>query len=410
MARLAINGGTPVRSAPFPNWPVWGQEELNGLAEVVKSGRWGSIAGERVRQFEERFAAYQGAKHGVCVNSGTTALQIGLQAVGLAPGDEVLVPAYTFIASATAVLLAQGVPVFVDIDPETCNIDLDQIEPNLTPRTRAVLPVHFGGRPVDMEGLLAITRKHGLKVVEDAAQAWGASWNGRGTGSWGDAAGFSFQSSKNINAGEGGILTTCDDAVIKMARTYANCGRSEDGQWYEHFYVGGNSRMTEFQGALLLAQLARHEGHKTRRTQNAARLNQGLAQLDGIRPLKEDSRITAHANHLYILRYDKSRFCDVPKARFLSALKAEGIPASPGYSLPLYAQPVFRERRFGPNGASVDFPVDYASVHLPHTERACQEEMVWLTQSTLLGSREDMDDIVRAVAKIAENRDELRRP
>ena len=165
--------------------------------------------------------------------------------------------------------------------------------------------------------------------------------------------------------------------------------------------------MTEFQGALLLAQFARYERHRQLRAGNAAHLNRELGQIDGIRPMKDDSRITGHANHLYIFRYEKAHFNDSPKARFVSALQKEGIPASPGYSLPLYAQPVFKETRFGPYGKKTDFPVDYASMRLPQTERACSEEVVWFTQSTLLGSQEDMDHIVQAVEKISENKDEL---
>ena len=407
MSKLAVRGGAPVRTKPFPSWPVWGQEEIDNLTEVVKSGKWGRLKGERVAEFEQKFAAFQQAKYGVAVNSGTTALHLALLAAGIRPGDVVLVPAYTFIATATAVLEAGGVPKFVDIDPETYNMDVTKLEEAITPEVRGIMPVHFAGRPADMDGIMAVAEKHGLFVVEDAAQAWGAEWNGRRVGAIGAAGGFSFQSSKNINAGEGGIILTNDETVAKFARSHHNCGRSEDGEWYEHFYYGGNFRMTEFQGAVLLAQFSRYEGQLQRRQENAAYLTEKLRQIDGIEPLKDDPKVTSHAEHLYIFRYKKDSFGGKSKAAFLEALRAEGIPASGGYSLPLYKQPVFQNKTFGGRGQVIDVPMDYKAFHLPETERACYDEAIWLTQNVLLGSRDDMDDIVRALEKVRENADEI---
>ncbi|MDZ7374711.1 MAG: DegT/DnrJ/EryC1/StrS family aminotransferase [candidate division KSB1 bacterium] len=407
MAKLAIRGGEPIRTKPFPTWPVWGEEEIQNLAEVVRSGKWGRLHGRRVAEFERRFAEFQQAKHGVAVNSGTTALRLGLMAAGLGAGDGVLVPAYTFIASATAVIEAGGYPVFVDIDPETYNIDVRRLEEALRPGVRGIMPVHFAGRPVDMDAIRDFARKHELIVVEDAAQAWGAEWRGKRVGALGDAGAFSFQSSKNINSGEGGIILTNDDTIAAFARSHHNCGRWEGGEWYMHYYYGGNFRMTEFQGAVLLAQLERYESHLRLRQGNAQYLNQKLGQIEGIRILREDPAVTSHAEHLYIFRYQKESFGNKPKKAFIDALRAEGIPASPGYSLPLYRQPVFVEKAFGPRGRRIDLPVDYREYHLPATERACFEEAVWLTQNVLLGTREDMDDIVRAVEKVRENWEEL---
>jgi dTDP-4-amino-4,6-dideoxygalactose transaminase len=407
MATLAIRGGKPVRTRPFPTWPVWGEEEIRNLTEVVKSGKWGRLHGDRVAEFERRFAAFQNAKFGIAVNSGTTALHLGLLAAGIGPGDAVLVPAYTFIASATAVIEAGGYPIFVDIDPETYNLDVSLLEKGLTPAVRGIMPVHFAGRPVDMETLMSFARKHNLVVVEDAAQAWGAEWRGQRVGALGDAGAFSFQSSKNINSGEGGIILTNDETLAAFARSHHNCGRWEKGEWYMHYYYGGNYRMTEFQGAVLLAQLARYEEHLRRRQENARYLTEKLRQIEGIRVLRDDPAVTSHAEHLYIFRYQKESFGNKPKKAFIEALKAEGIPASPGYSLPLYKQPVFEKKAFGPRGRSVDIPVDYREFSLPATERACYDEAVWLTQNVLLADREDMDDIVRAVEKVRENWQEL---
>ena len=407
MANLAIRGGSPVRETPFPVWPVWGDEEIDYLTRVIKSGKWGSINGKVTAEFEARFAAYQQAKHGICVNSGTTALRIACTAADIDVGDEVLVPAYTFIATASAVVEAGAVPIFVDIDPTSYNIDLKDAEKKITAKTKGIMPVHFAGRPVDMDAVISFAENHKLVVIEDAAQAWGAEWGGRRVGAIGDAGCFSFQSSKNINAGEGGIITTNDDLIAKMARSHANCGRSADGLWYEHFYFGGNSRMTEFQSAVLTAQLERYDELKSIRQQNLTYLESRFQEIVGVQTLQKNDRITGHAAHLFIFRYLKDRFGGKSKAAFIEAMRKEGIPVSPGYSLPLYKQPVFINKAFGPRGRSVNLPVDYGAVVCPQTEKACYEEAVWLTQNVLLGTREDMDTIVRAVEKVREFSDEL---
>ncbi len=407
MAQLALHGGAPVRQKPFPTWPVWGDEEIANLTEVVKSGKWGSLAGTKVKEFEQKFAAYQQARFGVCVNSGTTALRLALMASGVESGQEVLVPNYTFIASATAVLEAGAVPVFVDVEPDTYNMDADGLAAHLSPRTAALMPVHFAGRPANMDKIMAFAKKHGLKVIEDACQAWGAEWDGRRVGAIGDAGAFSFQSSKNINAGEGGIITTNDPEVEKMGRAHSNCGRCTDGEWYEHFYYGGNSRMTEFQAAVLLAQLGRFDELQAIRHENATYLDEQLGQIPGVEPLANPPKATRQSHHLYIFRYRKEEFNGAPKGRFIEALRKEGIPCSPGYSLPLNAQPVFLRKSFGPRGKSIPLPVDYEKVSTPATERACYEEAVWFTQNLLLGTKEDMDDIVEAIAKIREHAAEL---
>ncbi len=407
MAHLAINGGTPVRNTPFPVWPVWGDEEIANLIEVVNSGKWGSLHGKKTAEFERRFAEYQHAKHGICVNSGTTALRLACTAADIDVGDEVLVPAYTFIATASAVVEAGAVPIFVDIDLNTFNIDVSKAEAALTPRTKGIMPVHFAGRPADMDAVISFAERHQLIVIEDAAQAWGAEWKGRRVGAIGTAGCFSFQSSKNINAGEGGIIVTNDDLVAKMARSHANCGRSEDGLWYEHFYFGGNSRITEFQSAVLLAQFERYDELKAIRQQNSRFLDEALQDIEGIKALSSDERITSHASHLYIFRYQKEYFAGKSKASFIEAMRKEGIPVSPGYSLPLYRQPVFLNKAFGPRGRKVNLPVDYDKVVCPETEKACYEEAIWLTQNVLLGTREDMETIVEAIEKILKHSDEL---
>jgi len=407
MPRLAINGAAPVRTEPFPTWPMNLDASARAAGETVRSGLWGSIQGEKVRRLEHRFASFQHAAHGIAVSNGTTALCLALQAIGIEPGDEVIVPAYTFIASASSVVMSNAVPVFVDIDPLTYNLDPDRVEEAVTPRTRAIVAVHFAGLPADMDRINEIAGRHGLAVIEDAAQAHGARWGGRGVGAIGSIGAFSFQSSKNLTAGEGGIMLTNDDGLAAAARSLADCGHAEQGPRYNHFRVAGNNRMTEVQGALLLVQMDHLEAQAEQRHANGEYLTERLGAVPGISPVARPAKADRHARHIYMFRYNEASFGGVPKTRFIEALRAEGIPASPGYSIPLYKQPVFTERNYGIYQSPALSAVDYGTMNLPVTERACRSEAVWFTQNVLLGDRDDMDDIVRAVAKIGEHRDEL---
>jgi dTDP-4-amino-4,6-dideoxygalactose transaminase len=405
---LAINGGPKVRKRPFPAWPVYGEPEERALLEVLHSDRWGRIDGDRVAAFEEAFASYQDARFGVACNSGTTALRLALLAAGIEEGDEVIVPPYTFVATASAVVEANGVPVFADIEPNTFNIDPEAVEQAITSRTKAVIPVHFAGQAADMERIVEIARRRGLMVIEDAAHAHGATWRGKKLGSIGEMGCFSFQSSKNLTSGEGGMVLTSGAEHERLLRAYHTCGRFPERAWYEHHLIGGNYRMTEFQGALLLAQLARLESQTQIRNANGLHLNARLGRIPGIRPLTRGHGETRHSYHLYIFRYDAEAFDDVPRDRFLAALEAEGIPCSGGYATGLYAQPLFADRAFGPFGGARRARPDlrYDPADFPVCEQACAEAC-WLFQALLLGTPEDMNDIARAIEKIYENRAEL---
>jgi dTDP-4-amino-4,6-dideoxygalactose transaminase len=405
--KLAINGGRPVRTKPFPRWPVWDENEKINLLRVLESGKWGSLHGEEMQTFEQEFAAFQDAKFGIATTNGGSALEIALRSIDLQAGDEVLLPAYTFVASAMAILKLGAVPVFVDIDPETYNIDPQLLKEKISDRTKAIMPVHFAGRPADMERIQAIAKQHSLYIVEDAAQAWGAKWQGKGAGALGQLGSFSFQSSKNITAGEGGIVLTSGEEFAQLAQSFANCGRRKDGLWYAHYVLAGNERMTEFQAAVLRAQLARYPKHLAVRQKSMAALDHGLAEIPGILPLKNDPRITSHACHLYLFRYQQAHFDGLCKEKFIEALRAEGIPCSPGYSIPLYEQPLFQNREFGPFQELLKDRVDYRQLQLPYTERACRDEAIWLTQNILLDGPDGMKAVVDAIAKIYENRNEL---
>ena len=407
---LAILGGTPVRSRPFASWPVFGPEEERALLETLRSGKWGRIDGTRVAAFEKRFAEYQGARYGVAVISGTAALRIALLAAGIEAGDEVIVPDYTFIATASAVVESNAVPIFVDIEPETCNIDPASVEAAVTRRSRAIIPVHFAGQTADMDAINAIAKRHGLTVIEDAAHAHGAEHNGRRAGSLGDLGCFSFQSSKNLTCGEGGMVTTSDKALADAAWAAHNVGRIPGSAWYEHAVLGRNYRLSEFVAAILDCQLDRLDEQTGRRQANAAYLAAQLRQVPGIRASPRRPYATRHSYHLFMIRYDAG-VCGAPRAVFVEALRAEGIPVDQGYTVPLHRQPLFRDLRFGPyTGYRQSRPdLDYSRASCPVTERACAGEILWLPQWALLGSKDDMDDIAAACRKVYEHRDELRR-
>lgn len=400
LTELAINGGKPVRKKPFPSWPIFGKAEEKALIEVLRSGKWG-IGGEKNAEFSQAYAKWLGVRRVVTCTNGTAAIEIALRAVGVKPADEVIVPSYTFVATASSVLSIGAVPVFADIEPETYMMDPDSVEAVITPKTKAIIPVYIGGGPADLDRILKIARDRDLRVVEDAAQAHGAEWNGKRIGGDGDIAIWSFQSSKNLTAGEGGAMSTNNEEIGEDAWSIMNCGRRKDRQWYEHFILGSNFRMTEFQAAILLKQLAKVEGQMKIRDKNAAYLAKRLKEVEGIAPLEAYPQTTRHAHHLFIMRYDQNAFGGVPKEKFVKTVNKEGIPLAPGYTIPLHELPAIR------NYSLPYVNLDYSTTKLPVTERACKEEGMWFHQSVLLGTRRDMDDIVDALLKVKKHSNEL---
>ena len=253
MSDLAIFGGKPVRKDPFSSWPrvINGQKEK--LMNTLTNDLWG-IGSEVIKELEEKFAKFHDAKNCIAINNGTNALWVALKAAGVTYQDEVIIPPYTFIATATAVLMSNATPVFVDIDPDTFNMDPNLIESAITDRTKAIVPVHIGGNPADMERIIDIGNKYDLAVIEDAAQAHGAEWDGKKVGALHTGGIFSFQSSKNMSAGEGGVVISNDDKFMDACFAYYNCGRHRGGDWYEHHIVGGNHRMSAMAASLLIPQ------------------------------------------------------------------------------------------------------------------------------------------------------------
>ncbi len=403
-ARLAVDGGEPVRRKAFPRWPVYDEREERQLMEVLHSGEWGALKGSKTAEFQARFAAYQGARFGICVPNGTLALEVALSAAGVGPGDEVVTTPYTFVATANSAISVGAVPVFADIDLDSYNIDPAEVEKAITPRTKAIMPVHMGGRPADLDALREIAARRGVRLVEDACQAWGSEWQGRRVGAIGEIGAFSFQSSKNITAGEGGIIVTNDETLAEAAWSLHNVGRVRGGLWYYHEIVGRNLRITEWQSAVLLAQLERLDEQTERREANAACLSECLSQIPGLRPLGHDPRVTRQSRHVTIVRYDAAAFGGRPRDEFLAALVAEGIePVAPGY-VPLNRVPAIR-RALAASGEADARGFGRAVDGLPELPACPRAEWasgntIWIFQYALLGDRSDMDDIAEACARI----------
>jgi len=404
MSNLAINGGTPVREKAFPKWPVYGENEKSALLSVLESRKWGTL-GPRVKEFQEEFAAFVGARHGLCVSNGTVSLEIALRAMEIGPGDEVIVPPYTFVATASSVLSAGATPVFADIDVDNFNcIDPSSVKAAITPRTKAIIPVHMAGCPADMDPIMALAEKQGLFILEDAAQAHGAEYKGRKVGSIGHVASFSFQETKNLSAGEGGILTTNSAELWEKCWTVHNTGRVPGGAWYQHEFPGSNHRMTEWQAAILLGQLVRLPEQMETRDRNARLLYRLLDDMEGIElfPLKNNFR---YAWHLFMFKLEEQLAKRVGKRNFAEALTAEGIPTEPGY-VNLAGQKLFGTEMVR---KLLCRPIDYGKLSLPATDRACASTL-WFSQNMLLGEESDIYDITEGIKKVLGNIAELVRP
>lgn len=397
----AALGGTPAHSGGFPSWPVFDGTEEDALLGALRSGRWFRGRGAKVRQFEEAYAALTGARHCIATANGTSALFASLGALEAGPGDEVILPPYTFIATLNAILLNYSLPVFVDTDPETFQMDAGKLETAVSERTSVIIPVHLGGNVCDMDRIMEIAGRRKVHVVEDACQAHLAEWRGRKVGTLGTTGCFSFQASKNLTSGEGGAVLANDAAVAEKVAAFHNngAGRRAGGA---SGYRGGNLRLCEFQGAMLLAQMTRLEAQSKAREQNAAYLTKELGQIPGILPAKMHAGTTRNAWHLYMFRYQADQFAGLPRAKFLSAMAKEGVSCSSGYT-PLNTEP-FIQTALKSKAYQRIYPAKLLSEwaernRCPANDQLCQEA-VWLTQSTLLAPRQSMEHIVAAVRKI----------
>ena len=394
MSDIAIFGGEPLRAKPFPEWPRSTDIILDKISSTLQNDTWG-VGSNVINEFNSRFAELQNAKYSISVHSGTSALWVALKAGGVKAGDEVIIPAYTFIATATAVILANAVPVFADIDLNSGNIDPVKVDSLITKKTKAIIPVHIAGNPADMRALTNISEEHEIPIIEDAAQAHGAEYNGTKVGAIGLGGIFSFQTSKNMTAGEGGAIVTNDLEFFDACFSYHNCGRVRNGKWYEHHRLGSNLRMSALNAAVLIPQLDTLATDMIIRDRNRGMLDTSLSEIPGINPMvsMDGSR---SANHLYMCRYDASEFNGISRETFFKVMQAEGIYTYKGYS-PLYQEPLFIT---DPDEYPWLKDRDYQALELPNTERFANQEAVWLKQTYLLGNYDDTKDIIRTFEKV----------
>jgi dTDP-4-amino-4,6-dideoxygalactose transaminase len=407
MTELAVKGGKKSKQKPFPVWPVYDDTERKAVLGVLESRVWWRTPGTRTLAFEQEFAKFQGAKHGIAVTNGTAALEVTMSGLGIGPGDEVIVPDYTFVATASAVLYAGALPVTVDVSPDTYCLDPKLTEAAVTSRTKAIIAVHMGGHPADLDALGDLARKKGIALIEDSSHAHATEWKGKRIGAVGTAGTFSFQASKLMTAGEGGIIITNDDAFEKQARSVHDCGRMPGEWFYSHFINGSNYRLGEWQGAVLSAQLTRLDAQTQFRHKNARLLDKLLGQIPGITPQKLDPRCTRNGHYAYIFHVDSKHFAGASTEKLIAAMNAEGIPNQARYP-PIHALDVFQngEYRKRLSGSQAIEPHVFLKGNYPVTHRAAFET-IWIPQPALLGDEQDINEIAAAWTKIQKFAKEL---
>ncbi len=409
----AILGGPPARTQAFPSWPVADHGDEQALVNVVRSKCWFRGNGETVRRFEQAYAQLTGAKFCLATSSGTGALQTSLAALGVGPGDEVILPPYTFVATLNVILNLYALPVFVDSDLDTTQIDARKIDPAITSKTTAMIPVHLAGSVADLDAILPVARKHNVPVIEDACQSHLAEWRNHKAGTFGATGCFSFQATKNLNCGEGGAILTNDELLYEKCFAYHwnGSGRKRAGVDLADAMHGTKFLMTEFQAAILLSQMTRLEQQARTREQNALYLASLLREIPGIAPARMYDGCTRNAYHGFIFRYEKERFAGMSRAKFLKALGAEGIPASSGYS-PLNKRQYLRNALQSKGYQRLYTRQELARIEernaCPVNDRLC-EEAVWIMQSVFLSGRTDMEQIAGAIAKIQAHAAEIAR-
>lgn len=411
-AKPALLGGPKAHPGSFPGWPIVEQVEENAVTDVLDSKAWGRLNGKVVAHFEKEYSELMGAKHCLGVSSGTSALSTILGAMDIGPGDEVIIPVYTFVATYNVVVLNYALPVFVDTDLESFQIDAIKIEPAITSQTKLIMPVHIGGSPCDLDTVMEVANKAGIPVLEDACQAHLASWKGRPVGNYGLAGAFSFQSSKNLNSGEGGAILTNDADFAQTCYRFHNQGQG--GQTTSYLAGSGtrasNMRLTEFQGGLLLAQMTRHQEQAKRRSENATYLSSLLKDIPGIYPAKLYEGTTNSAYHLYMFRYDKNHFAGLDRATFMKALNAEGIPCSSGYGTmnkDKYVTDLASNRHYLKIYGEKTMQEWLERNQCPQNDILAGEQGVWFTQTMLLGNKTDMEQIADGIRKIQKHAAEL---
>ncbi len=407
--KLALFGGPKAVQEKAPPWPVIaGNDEENWMA-VLKSGNWNRWSGKYVQTFEEKWSEELGGKKVLAVSNGTAALVTAAFAVDIAPHDEVLVPTMTYIATINPVLIHSALPVFVDTDPETFQMDATKLEAAITPRTKGIIPAHMGGASCDLDKIMAVAKKHNLWVIEDGCEGVKTEWRKQKINTFGNVGCFSFQASKNLSCGEGGALVINDMSLYERCACFHTNGWMPGAHNNTILMNGLNYRLTEFQGALLLSQLARLEEQQQTRESNALYLSARISEIPGIQPARMYEGNTRNNYYGYMVRYQKEAFGGVPRAKFLRALGAEGVPVG-AWSDALHKEPVIEKTLNSRTYQTIYSPKvlkEYRErLHCPQNDRAA-EEALWMTGRTLNGPRRRAEQIADAFHKVAANIGEL---
>lgn len=378
----------------LPAWPQYGEEEREGLIRALEQGQWWRMGGSEVDSFEREFAEFHGAEYALAVTNGTHALELALQVLGVGPGTEVIVPAFTFISSSQAAQRLGAVAVPVDVDPETYCLDVAATEAAITERTRAVMPVHMAGHFPDMDALEKLAADRGIAVLQDAAHGQGGRWRDRGYGELGSVAAFSFQNGKLMTAGEGGLVLFPNRELYEEAFLRHSCGRPATDRRYLHRTSGSNFRMNEFSAAVLRAQLRRYPEQLATRAQRAPLLNSLLARIPGVVPQKHDPRVTSHPHYMAMFRIPG--ITEEKRNELVDALIAAGLPAFIAF------RAIYRSDGFWETGAPEE-TLERIAARCPNTE-AINDDAIWLHHRTLLASEEQIHRVAETVADVVASR------
>jgi len=407
MPNLAALGGKPVRTKTYPAWPVFDERDIDALTRTIRSGRWGGapFPGPNTVQFAEEFADMQGGHYAVPMMNGTITMEVALRAAEIGWGDEVIVPAYTFQATASAPMAAGAIPVIVDINPDNYCIDPQKVEEAITNKTKAIIVVHIASQMADMDAIMEIAQKYNLIVIEDSAHAHGAKWHHAGAGSIGDFGSFSFQSAKILTTGEGGVLLCKEKHMAERVASIIDCGRPKD-LLNQEFTMGVNYRLSEVHAALGLVALERFPEQMAQRQSMADYLEESLSEVPGISLLPRDLRLTQRSFYRYIFNIDPDYF-SCQHDIICYALQKEGIPVDIGYP------PMHQYDLFQPQLSKLPVPsafpeyFEFETMSFPVTHQASHERAVWMSESIFRSNKEDIDDLIKSLHKIAENRGEL---
>ena len=411
--KLAILGGTPVRMKTWPKWPAMIADEklIESVVKTTKSGIWSRIQSPTgtVATFEKEYASLMGTQLCIGTGSGTQALATSVEAMDFGPGDEIITSPYSDFGTVSAILTSRALPVLVDLDRDSFQLDPDGIEKKINKNTKAIIPVHIMGMPCNMERIMAIAKKHNLKVIEDACQANFAKYQGKQLGTIGDLGCFSFQASKQISCGEGGAIIGNDAELMDRCFTVQNHGTNRKGS---NVTIGPKYRMNEFEGAVLMGQIAGARERFERRNVNAAYLDAKLNGFPGLVPQKKYPGTESSGYYKYAMSYRKEHFNNADRSKFLKALSAEGINLSPYIARGFHGEPWVDEiiglREYQAMYSSSRLKRYREEMKMPVCDLVCNEEMVVLEGvASLLGTTRDMDDVVNAIMKVYENRDKL---